>query len=1018
MRQKFSEINRILAERDISIGIRIGINTGLVVTGRIGKGRDQDFTVMGDAVNLASRLESHAPAGEILVSEEIRRASGDVFLFDSLGEIQVKGKSAPIPVYVVKGLNPNRSERWERSPFTKRSAYVRRELEDRVLERVNRDLRDAGHGFATVSFTSSAGVGKSRLVHEFLKRLQERQDPPPYILRGSAGAEQTQPYAIFSALLRKVLADPVGRALLLRPNAQGGAVLRFLGGEQEADERIKSLEPQALQLEIHLAIREAIECLAESAKRQGLGPLYIHMEDLQWIDTASLECLEFLGGNLSRESPVFFIWTYRPEFKASESLRRNFSLSEFELAPLPERGCSAILRNVPGAVSLSPSDEEILIRRSGGNPFFLEELIQALIDFGALKRDGSEWKLTSPLEEANLPDSVQRILLGRIDNLDPDHKEALMAASAAGETFPLQIFRIVGRNMGWGEDLAGQRLSNLVDFGFMILRREDGEFGKQASFRHALTRDVVYSTLLNHNKKILHELAGRAWEELLGDRSGDHASRLYRHFLIAGLADEALRYGRLAVEQAQRQHAHKEGLRMIGELKTLLREGALPAPEAVDVEVRLLDAECKFYDFLGERTEQQRCIGEMESLEEKYPEAKLKARIALHKADYSSATGSFRDTKRFARKGLKEMGEKGKASKLRMDLTRTLGIACYSMGEYPEALENYQRGLEIASELKDRSAEGGFFNIIGLVHFNTSRPAEALEYYAKAQAIMNEIGDRRGSGNALGNQGLVYWSMGDYSRALEELNKSHNLFREIGFRKGQAVTLGNIGVIHHKLGQYQEALNCYENALVLRREIRDRAGEGYDVINIGVVHMHLGNLPKALEFFKAGEKLAREVVSNYLLTESLNCQTIAYRKLGETDANLLARAKEVGTEALSLACSHNLIPAQVKAKSNLARLHLLLGDREKALELTRDVMKVILEKPGGIEGSEEDAYVNHYHILKELGLPEEARETLERLVGLIEERAKGIREEHFRKSFLESVRQNRYALEEWKKISK
>ena len=140
MREKFSEINRILAQRDISVGIRIGIHTGLVVTGRIGKGRDRDFTVLGDAVNLASRLENHAPPGEILVSEDVRRAAGEVFLFDSLGEIQVKGKSRPVSVFIVLGLNPERTERWERSPFTRRSAYVRRDIEDRVLERVELDL--------------------------------------------------------------------------------------------------------------------------------------------------------------------------------------------------------------------------------------------------------------------------------------------------------------------------------------------------------------------------------------------------------------------------------------------------------------------------------------------------------------------------------------------------------------------------------------------------------------------------------------------------------------------------------------------------------------------------------------------------------------------------------------------------------------------------------------------------------------------------------------------------------------
>ncbi|MFH1016663.1 MAG: adenylate/guanylate cyclase domain-containing protein [Pseudomonadota bacterium] len=1022
MRQKFSEINRILAQRNISIGIRIGINTGLVVTGRIGKGRDQDFTVMGDAVNLASRLESHAPAGEILVSEDVHRSAGDAFLYNSLGEIQVKGKSQSVAVFVVTGPNPERKERWERSPFTRRSAYVRREIEDRVLERVKRDLQKTGRGIQTVAFAAPAGVGKSRLVHEFLKRIAERQDPAPMVARAVAGAEQTQPYGVFSDLIRKIMGHPVGRKIVLESGRQGGGraekpvkfVLQFLSGQEDADAWVRTLEPQALQLEIHLAVRRVLERLAEAAKTQGLSPLYVHLDDLQWIDTASLECMEFLGANLSREAPVFFIWTYRPEFRPTETLVKNLGISEFEVSPLSEKSCAEILENVLGSVSLGPHEREILIRRSAGNPFFLEELIQALIDYGALKRDGPGWKLAGPLEEATLPDSVHRILLGRIDHLDLDSKEALMAASVAGDTFPFELLKGVGRSMGWTGEVVERRLLELADLGFIYQRREDGPFGKQFSFRHALIRDVVYSTLLNHNKKILHELTGRAFEGLLAGRAEEQANLLYRHFLVAGLAPEALRYGRLAVERAYRQNAPKEGLRMVRELRDLIRHGDLAAVEAGEADMRLLDAECKFHDFLGERNEQLRSIRELERLEKRYPKAKVKARVALHKAEYFIATGDFRKARQFAQRGLKEMGQKGRASKLRMDLLRTQGIACYSIGDFPEALKNYRRGLEIARELHDRNAEGGFYNATGLVQFNTDRLTEALENYAKAHAIMTEIGDRRGDANALGNRGLIYWSLGEYSRALGELNQSHTIFREIDFKKGEAITLGNIGVIHHKLGQHQEALNCYEKALVLRREIRDRAGEGYDVINIGAVYLNLGEMPRALEFLRAGEKLAREVGSNYLLAESLNCQAVVFRKLGERDANMLKQAKEAGSEALSLAVSHNLVPAQVKAKSNLARLHLVLGDRDRALALTREVMREVEERSGGMEGMEEDAYMNHYEILKKAGLAGEARAALGILVKLIESRAGKIKEEHFRKSFLESVRQNRYALKEWK----
>ncbi len=1013
MREKFREVNQILAERKIEIGMRIGVNSGLVVTGRIGKGRDQDFTVMGDAVNLASRLEAAAPVGEILISDEVRRTVGDVFLYQSLGEIEVKGKREPISVCCVKGINSEQAERWERSPFTKRIQYVPRIREDALLENAL-DLAGSRE-FGAVALSGPAGVGKSRLIYEFLRKLREQRKGDLNVIRATSPAHHRAPFSTFADLFGRLLSGPAFREIMSARPGQAESdrainVIEYVAGEAEPDAKLQSLEPEALRVEIHLAIRSALERLVARAQEQGTAPLVIYMDDLQWADHASLEVLEFLGGNLERTLPILFIWAFRPEFRPGEKLREQFRVEEVSLNPLSRQESSTILRHVLGETDIGQADMELLVNRSGGNPFFLEELIQSLIDDQILVKREEKWVLTQPVDGGTLPDTLQRIIVSRIDKLDRQAKETLMAASVVGDPVPDRVLLEIGKMMNRAAAVKGQ-IQHLEDLGFLYGKSEGGLLGSQISFRHALVRDVVYSMILNHNKKILHELTGKALEIAHGDRAEEHAALLFHHFQKSSVTTKAVDYGFMALEKSVRQYAVAEGLETI----SLLR----PWVTTVGDRSRLLEAEIRLHDFQGKRNEQLAAIEALKGLADAMSIPNFQERVALHEANYHVAVGEFRQAKDLAGGGLPcSPDEKGRDSRICMELLKAVGIACYSMGEYEEAYSFYSRGLAIAEKIKDRSVEGSLLNAMGLVHFNSSRPNEALRFYSRTFDIMSEIGDRRGLANALGNQGLVYWTLGSYSMALERSNRSHEIFREIGYRKGQAVTLGNIGVFHHKLGQYREALGCYEKAFALRKEIHDRAGEGYDLVNIGQAYTHLGDFSKALEHFEQGRAVAEEVGSGYLLAENLNCSAIVYRKLGEMDPQLLGRAREHAERALEVSRSHKLIPGQIKAMSNLARTIWLLGEREKGLQYSHEAVKLVESHEAGVEGSEEDAYVNHYHLLEETGQQEEALRYLSTLVTLIKTRAEKIKEEKFRKSFLEEVRQNRYALREWEKHQK
>jgi tetratricopeptide (TPR) repeat protein len=958
------------------------------------------------------------------VGEEVRKGAGELFIYESLGKIEIKGKSEPVPVYVVKGRKPVRPQKWERSPFTRKSRYVSRsEEEGRLLAAARTRLSEGGIGVVLVS--GPAGSGKSRLVHESIERLKREGGIPLRLVMGEALPSHATPYDLFAQPMERLLSEPTLCERLFSPAEKGlrdqgerlQPVVEYLAGRREADERMRSLEPAALRLEIQLAIRFVLTRLAALAAEEKGPPPIVHLDSLQWADHASLETIDFLMSNPSGQDPLLFVWTFRPEFTPKPEWRSRADTVEMEVRPLSEPECAEIVGSVFQGEALDERQRSILIRRSGGNPFFLEELIQSLIDGGSVVREGERWVLKRPIDESSLPDTVQRVLAGRFDKLDREQKEILMAAAVIGRLFPVSVMEGVGERMGFGREGTRQRVGLLEDAGFVLQLPEEGALGPQYAFRQAMTRDVVYSMILNHNKKILHALAVAVLESLHGDRAEEYASLLFHHASNSGLPEKTVRYGFLALEQMVRTYAAKEGLETVAVLRRVIGEHpGLGESEAMCE--RLIEAEIRFYDFLGLRCQQAERVEALEAMVRDSPGNDLRARrAALHRATYFSSLGDFRQAKQHALLGIAGIAKSAETERLRMDLFRLLGMTCYSIGEQTEALEHLRKGLLLSEQGKDGNAEGAFFNLMGLVHFKIGRSAEALEYYEKANLLMKRIGDRRGEANTLGNRGLVHWTMGEYSHALESLQRSHDIFREIGFRKGQAVTLGNLGVIFQKFGEYGEALRRYESAVALHREIHDRAGEGHDLVNLGDTYRHLGDFPKAIEFFEAGKILAEEAGSAYLLTENLNCLGIVHRKMGEEDPARLRQAREYTERALALAVSNALVPAEIKATSNLGRICWLSGEKEAGVSHSFRAMKLIELHKAGVEGSEEDAYVNHYTLLSQEGREAEARECLATLVRLIRTRAEKIREEGYRRSFLENVRQNRFVMEEWGRVA-
>ncbi len=1005
MQEKFLTINQILKEKNIQVGMRIGVNTGLVVTGRIGKGRDQDFTVMGDAVNLASRLESNAPINQIMIGEDVKKIVEGVFVFQNMGEIQVKGKSKPIQVYCVNAVSENRTQRWERSELSKKSKFVGRSNELRLLNECYLSA-STSRGVSGVVIQAQAGTGKSRLIHEFLKSKNDH-----HLISASCLTSHLMPYMLLGDLFKPLFVSFDFESFLKKDLATYERlmpVINYLCQKSVPDERMKSLDPAALNLEIHLALKLVIESLPTWVGSQKVIVLWL--DDVQWMDEASVEAFKFLFSNLNGKNPIMVIITSRPDVDVVKKMGMGAGTIELHLNPLGLDDCVEIIHNAFEKDLFLTQEKQILVDKSAGNPFYMEELIQSLIDEDIVVKEGDGWKKCKEVNLAHLPDSIHRIIVGRIDRLSSDDKLTLMAASVLFDPINSQIMNAIRKDLGLkSQDL--QWADALEQLAFLQRESHDPIYTSW-TFRHSMIREVVYGMILNQNKRILHECVANALEKYFANQLEGKAKLLFHHYSNTSNVEKIKEYGKDTLKQLFFNHASNEGLLIIKTLQELVQSLNIQDEEFISI---LLQYEAKFHDFMGMREFQLNVIDKLKALKSTGNRPEQQVQYNALMANYYLSIGQFQKAIEQTMLVLDQSMLVQAPLDVVIDLYRVAGIAKYSLGEFQKANDYYLKGLSMAQKKNDRYYEATFYNAMGLVKYQMGKSNEALDDYQKSLSIHQSLGHLRGQSNALGNQGLVYWGLGEYSKALMHLNASYKIFEEVGFKKGQAVTLGNIGVIYHKLGLYNMALDHYHKALNVRIQISDLAGQGYDHVNLGVVYTHLGDFVKAMSYFERGLDLAKGVDSKYLIVENLNGLAIIHRTTQQNEGLNLMKAKDYALEAVKMAQEYGLIPGQVKALSNLGRIFLLMHDKVQALKHSQEALRLIQNHPSGVEGSEEEALINHYTVLLGVGEKEKAIETLEKMISLIESRAKQISDETFKKNFLTEVRHNRYAILEWKK---
>ena len=538
----------------MALQLRVGLNAGEVVVRAIGNDLHMDYSAVGQTTHLAARMEQLATPGSILLTAATLRLVEGLVRVTALGPVPVKGLTEPVEVFELVGASALR-RRLQAAAARGLTRFVGRQTELAALQQAL-ERAGAGHG-QVVALVGEAGVGKSRLVHEFVHAHQTQGWR--VLESASVSYGKATPYFPVLELLRHyghveehddprtIRAKVTGQVLTLDEALQETipALLALLEA-LPADSPFLTLDPPQRRQRTLEALKRVL--LRESQAQ----PLLLVFEDLHWIDSETQALLDRLVEGLPT-ARILLLVNYRPEYHHGWGSKTYYT--QLRLDPLPPARADEVLQALLGDdPSLAPL-KHLLITRTEGNPFFLEESVRTLVETSVLVGEPGAYRLAQALPTIQVPATVQAVLAARIDRLPPEEKRLLQTAAVIGTEVPLPLLQAIAE---LPEDALHRGLAHLQAAEFLYETRLFPE--REYTFKHALTHEVAYSSVLLERRRVLHARIVEALEALAGDRRAEQVERLAHHALRGEVWDKALAYGRQAGEKALARSAHREAV--------------------------------------------------------------------------------------------------------------------------------------------------------------------------------------------------------------------------------------------------------------------------------------------------------------------------------------------------------------------------------------------------------------------------------------------------------------------------
>jgi class 3 adenylate cyclase/tetratricopeptide (TPR) repeat protein len=809
----------------LNFSTRIGVNSGEVVAGAIGADGEGGYTAIGHTVGLAQRMEALAEPGTAYVTEHTAALAAGFLELRDLGNFEIKGASKPLEVFELTGIGAARS-RLDLARERGFSRFVGRDEEMGLLEGALARA-EAGEG-AVVGIVAEPGIGKSRLSHEFAESARRRGVE---VFEAQAQAHgRSIPFLPVLRMLRAYFGigdndaertareKIAGRALLLDPSLAEELPLVFdFLGVPDPDRRLGQMSPDARQR----ALARFVWRLIKAPSRRHTIMLVI--EDLHWIDEASEALLTEMVGAIEGTKTLVLV-NFRPEY--APAWQRSPLYRAVPLQPLGEADTRELLRDLAGEDPSLDGLEGPIHARTGGNPFFVEEIVRELAEGGYLKGERGAYRLVRPVEEAGVPATVQAVLAARIDRLDPAAKQLLQVAAVLGK-------EVGGRSLGLTAGLAEEELNRalcaLVDGGFLYEAEIYPE--RVLAFRHPLTREVAYATQLAERRATTHAAAARALIELEADRLDELAALIAHHMEEGGETLEAARWSARAAywvgnsQPTEAQRLWRRVMELTGELDG---DDAEVAALAVASRLQLL----QFAWRLGmDREEEARIVAEAE-------------RIATGKGDLHSlamlrlATAARPGIRHEADSWLEAVEEMNRLAEQAGD--PHLRVAMRSAGAYAYLcvgdFDGFERELDRVLELADGDRRLGAGIVIGspvawanmgkgLAQRERGRFAQAEALFEEALRVADEDGDPETASWTRSNMALMMSMRGEMDAAVTLARRNCELTERLGDVFSRTLAIANLGATQLAAEDWEGALDSLQSAERIYVEAMGNGGE-------------------------------------------------------------------------------------------------------------------------------------------------------------------------------------------------
>src|SRR5213596_3560518 len=708
--------------RGIAFRVRLGLNTGLVVVGAIGDNLRMDYTAVGDTTNTAARMQQLAEPGAIVVAEASQKLIAPYFATRALGAVPVKGKSQPVAAYeLLKALEG--VTRLDARAARGLSPFVGRDDALETLARAWAQVR-SGRGQA-VFVLGDAGIGKSRLLFEFRRRIG---DTVTWIEGDCISFGQSIPFLPIVQMLKRnfgiedhdseeriVARVHHGVAFLGEEAASVEALLRYLLAVDPGDPAVAALDPVQRRARVVTAIHRLT---ATGSRRR---PIVLVVEDAHWIDGASEDFLKSLTENLPGMA-VLLIVTYRPVYAQPFGDRTYYW--RIGLQPVDEGAATHIVRATLGVAELPRELAVTIAGKAEGNPFFLEEIGRTLEETGAVRAENGRLVLAQAASTITVPETVQDVIAARLDRLADSQKRTVQTASVIGREFALALLRRVS-------DLQEQLEQNLTELKRIELIYQKGGFGElEYVFKHALTQDVAYASLLQSERRRLHALIGTAIEEVYAGRLEERAEGLAYHFSRGEVRDKVVQYAREAGERAAALFVDDKAVEFYETALAALRHGEETRETArLGIDIRLAMRAPLWrsgrLDPLFER------FKEAEALATRYDETERLDTIYAFLVQYYWAKGQQDQAIEYGKRCLATAEARGELG-LRVTGHFYLAHAYQALGQFPPAIEHSREILV----LLEGGKEGERFGLSGLPYSGAC---------ATAAEALAELGDTHGA---------------------------------------------------------------------------------------------------------------------------------------------------------------------------------------------------------------------------------------------------------------------------------